>query len=478
MILWEAMAIRRLHILFGLSIPITHREFPLTNRLVDNNKNYLTTFTFPDPAKAGPDPRIVAPLAVGDCITLSGIKTPAGTLAIYSLEANLGIYTAKGTQPAAVAFATVLSVTVQWSAMDNVTERNLSLAQGSSVAPIGKITYRFGKTDVSPAARQVDFRYSTGTSPAERDHRRSIHPTDIRFIFPELIAFGDQQIPLEFKLIPFLAQGSGPFVSGTRGAAALTRPPIVGQLSPWPGSLAPQTTACPLSSTAHAAPATPAADAQDGIKELPSRDRCLIPSFKSAPTRRQAKISDSDSLPTMQSEPNDAQSYDEQWRTEIEPTLASRFHGNDIGYGKQMEIYKLVYNACTSVPNEVRAVHDDLVEFFVALTRRLHDGAPEALLDYYIAQWDVFAAGVAAIEFCIFLYFDRYLVNRHGGLDTVAAIAFKSRKANILEPLTSRLKEEIQHGALIDQALAAFIPENFTGSGVHRMQLQRSTPDS
>ncbi|KAJ6483816.1 hypothetical protein C8R47DRAFT_945785, partial [Mycena vitilis] len=89
---------------FPLCIPRngTDSECPLTNRPL-NGKNYATTWTFADPAKltkGAPDARIMVPLAVGDYITFSGIKTlNAGKseLAVYSLEANLGIYTTPGT---------------------------------------------------------------------------------------------------------------------------------------------------------------------------------------------------------------------------------------------------------------------------------------------------------------------------------------------------------------------------------------------
>lgn len=65
--------------------------------------NIIFKSTFPDPAVVTPgglDPRIMVPLVVGDYITFSGTKTEDGILEVYSLEANLGIYTAPGTQPA------------------------------------------------------------------------------------------------------------------------------------------------------------------------------------------------------------------------------------------------------------------------------------------------------------------------------------------------------------------------------------------
>ncbi|KAJ6562301.1 hypothetical protein B0H19DRAFT_1259888 [Mycena capillaripes] len=282
---------------FPVCIPrnSTDSECPLTNRPLDTTKqNYLSTFTYPDPKDVVPgglDPRIMAPLAVGDYITFSGIKTPEKILAVYSLEANLGIFTAPGTKPAyitvesanygvidpnpnletgetrAVAFATDATTTVQWFAIDvdpctgQESERPLLTAQGSSVAPVGKITYRMGKVDASPATREVGFRYTSGTSPGPRGIVAGQFTQPIFFfIFPELIAFGAQQVPLEFDVMPFLAKGSGPLEFGNNLAAPLPTPTIVGQLSPWPGNIAPATTSCgplPTTTTSAAPSATP-----------------------------------------------------------------------------------------------------------------------------------------------------------------------------------------------------------------------------
>ncbi|KAJ7618900.1 hypothetical protein DFH06DRAFT_1107110 [Mycena polygramma] len=73
---------------------------------VDGNGFFLTSFTFPDPALVVPgglDPSIMVPLVVGDYLTFSGTSTADGILEVYSLEANLGIYTAPGTKPAYIA---------------------------------------------------------------------------------------------------------------------------------------------------------------------------------------------------------------------------------------------------------------------------------------------------------------------------------------------------------------------------------------
>ncbi|KAJ7026500.1 hypothetical protein C8F04DRAFT_966333 [Mycena alexandri] len=98
---------------FPLCIPrnSTDADCPLTNRPLDGDGFYLTTLhvTFGNPATVAPgepDPRIMAPLVVGDYITFSGLKVPGGLLAVYSLSANLGIYTAAGTKPAYISPAT------------------------------------------------------------------------------------------------------------------------------------------------------------------------------------------------------------------------------------------------------------------------------------------------------------------------------------------------------------------------------------
>ena len=42
----------------------------------------------------------MVPLVVGDYVTVSGTQVEGNLLAIYNLEANLGIFTAPGTKPA------------------------------------------------------------------------------------------------------------------------------------------------------------------------------------------------------------------------------------------------------------------------------------------------------------------------------------------------------------------------------------------
>ncbi|KAJ7058267.1 hypothetical protein C8F01DRAFT_1150226 [Mycena amicta] len=269
---------------FPLCIPRndTDSECPLTNRPIDANGLYLTSFTMPDPAlidnstTGGLDPRIMVPLVVGDYVTYSGSKVPGNLIAIYSLEANLGIYTAPGTKPAyitceaaqyaivvpdptaevdetrATSMSTDPSTTVQWFAIDidpctgDETERNLELVEPAGAAPIGRSTFRLGKTDASPVTRYVGFRNTNGVAPGPRGiiAGQFIQPL-FTYIFPELLAFGSPEPPNQFDLIPYLSLGNGPLEYGNYLAVPLATPTVVGQLDPWPGFPVPPTTSCP-----------------------------------------------------------------------------------------------------------------------------------------------------------------------------------------------------------------------------------------
>lgn len=63
--------------------------------------NFVTKSNFgaPPVANGAPDPNLFAPLMVGDWVTWSGINVGGGLWSVYSLEANLGIFTAAGKAP-------------------------------------------------------------------------------------------------------------------------------------------------------------------------------------------------------------------------------------------------------------------------------------------------------------------------------------------------------------------------------------------
>ncbi|KAJ6478551.1 hypothetical protein C8R47DRAFT_1287822 [Mycena vitilis] len=270
---------------------------------VDGNGIYETSFTFPDPTVVvlgGLDPSVMVPLVVGDYITFSGTKIEDGVLAVYSLEANLGIYTAPGTKPAyigveaaqyaivvadatletdetrATAIASDPSTTIEWFAMDVdpctgiTSERPLLLVEPEGMAPIGKSVFRLGKADASPATRNVGFRYSNGIANGPKGivAGQFIQPI-FTFIFPELISYGAHEVPNQFEQIPFLAMGSGPLEFGNYLASPPPTPTIVGQLAPWPGNIAPGTTSCPPpSSTTSSAPNSSATGPNGGPPDV------------------------------------------------------------------------------------------------------------------------------------------------------------------------------------------------------------------
>ena len=248
--------------------------------------------TFPDPANSDADPtlpdaRIMAPIVVGDYITFTGqsVTTEAGTplFEVNSIDVNCGFYTAPGTKPAyitvenvnygirfpvlpdppetrAVAFTTDPTTTVQWYAMDvdpctgAIKERNLLLLIPQAGAPIGRCVFRFGTQDVSPAPRNVGFRMSNGVVNTTNGliAGQFVQPI-FNFIFPEISTFGAQLPPLAFDHMPFLASGSGPYTPGNVLTPPLTDDPvpIVGQLNPWPGDVAPAAPSCaPVGPTA------------------------------------------------------------------------------------------------------------------------------------------------------------------------------------------------------------------------------------
>jgi hypothetical protein len=240
----------------------------------------------------------MAPIVVGDYITFSGqaITTDDGKplFEVNNIDVNCGFYTAPGTKPAyitvenvnfgirfpvspdppetrAVAFTTDPTTTVQWFAMDvdpctgQVKERNLLLLIPQAGAPIGRCVFRFGTQDVSPATRNVGFRMSNGVLKTANGliAGQFVQPV-MNFIFPEITAFGADVPPLAFDHMPFLYNGTGPYAPGNVLAAPLADPaPIIGQLNPWPGDVAPVAPVCTQSpsSTTSSSTATDTATA-------------------------------------------------------------------------------------------------------------------------------------------------------------------------------------------------------------------------
>ncbi len=230
-----------------------------------------------------PDSRQQLPFMVGDWIDYSGTlsKDAAGQdyISAHTINANLGVFTSPGSQPAYVGVEVILLGTAGQPIGDIVQEAtNRIFIVGFTTDPTrlidinavdvnpctGVETLRLLGT-VDPASQPVRSRFRfhvlggafmpptremeivsfTGTTPAVNPDGTPGYANGLGsgryrlpnfdFIFPENQQFGQPTLPNNFQDLPFLAQGSGPLF-GTG--------PIVGQLKPWPGDPAPQKVTC------------------------------------------------------------------------------------------------------------------------------------------------------------------------------------------------------------------------------------------
>ena len=234
------------------------------------------------------DPRLMAPLEVGDYVTYSGIlvsdPAPATStyIAAFQVIANVGIYTAPGTDPAYVALDVMLlgvggqtvaglaeaTSRTRFEGFTTDPSRNILLFGidvnactgadsprdwGSSAVdqgpPGGAV---LGRWRFRPPSKVLTMPAAGTFLPATREMRAVITgaaPTVttngllagqyqapiFEFLFPENASVGTPIVPNNFEDFPFLAQGSGPL----NGAG-----PMVGQLNPWPGFPIPAAANC------------------------------------------------------------------------------------------------------------------------------------------------------------------------------------------------------------------------------------------
>ena len=251
------------------------------------------------PANAGKvalDPWRAAPFQVGDYVTVKGpivveqrdakgrvIKRDDGLLAqyisAYAVDANVGIFTAPGVQPAYVSVDVILMGTgplndptiAQEGAKRTVAEGfttdfttpvlisavDVNACTGEGVdrlwnveaidpgAPNGAVA---GRWRFRPGAPLFDLKGFPFLPPTREIHVVSLMGTVttmngisageytapvMEFILPENRGIGTPVTPGNFETMAFLTQGSGP-----RGGA------FTGQLTPWPGQAAPVRNAC------------------------------------------------------------------------------------------------------------------------------------------------------------------------------------------------------------------------------------------
>lgn len=271
------------------------------NRPKDAAGNYLGRIDMKDPAAivAGePDARIMAPFEVGDFLTYAGtlMSDTGGTfLSAHTVEANIAIFTAAGKNPAYVSIKVSLigtgglqvfgigeaAIRTRFEGMSTDPSRNIHV-YAIDMDAAGKTTDRdFGTVAVDPGPPNGAFmgrwrlrppcRATAATAgvkdcsppsagefpPVPREVRAVIegawtpltdplktggangliagqyHAPIADYIFPETFP-GNPPAPNNFENVPFLAVGG--YMSSTGQ--------VVGQLSPWPGTTAPNSNVC------------------------------------------------------------------------------------------------------------------------------------------------------------------------------------------------------------------------------------------
>jgi hypothetical protein len=232
--------------------------------------------------KVALDPWRAAPFEVGDYVTVRGpiVKDAAGQyISAYAVDANVGIFTAPGTQPVYVSVDVILmgtgpindatiaqegakrtiaeGFTTDFTAPIQISALDVNACTGEGVdrlwnveaidpgAPNGAVA---GRWRFRPGAPLFDLKGFPFLPPTREVHVVSLSGTVttmnglsageytapvMEFILPENRGIGSPIVPGNFETMAFLTQGSGP-----RGGA------FTGQLNPWPGQNPPVRNAC------------------------------------------------------------------------------------------------------------------------------------------------------------------------------------------------------------------------------------------
>jgi K319-like protein len=228
------------------------------------------------------DPWRAAPFRVGDYVTVRGpiVKDAGGQyISAYAIDANVGIFTTPGTQPAYVSIDEVLmgtgplndatlaqegarrtrveGFTTDFTVPVIVSALDVDACTGEGVdrlwdtqavdpgPPNGAVA---GRWRFRPGAPLFDLKGFPFLPPTREVHAVSASGTvetlnglsageytspNMEFILPENRDVGTPIVPGNFETMAFLTQGSGP-----RGRE------FTGQLSPWPGVNPPMRNAC------------------------------------------------------------------------------------------------------------------------------------------------------------------------------------------------------------------------------------------
>jgi hypothetical protein len=225
------------------------------------------------------DPTKQLPVMVGDYVTYSGTvfkidptlpATAANTyISAHTAIFDVGVYTAPGVPPCYVAVDVLLmgvngqgvagigtEVTTRTRVEGFTTDpsrfidiyavdvhpitggeslRLLATTDPLTQAVRGRFRFFVQGGSFPPPTREVLVKSKTGQSNnvANGLTGGQYRLPDFTFLFPEHLFPGQPQVPANFEDFPFLALGSGPL--GGPGSGG----PIVGQLDPWPGAVAP-----------------------------------------------------------------------------------------------------------------------------------------------------------------------------------------------------------------------------------------------
>ena len=300
---------------YPMCVPRTDPLVQLDNLCPEYNRpkasaGYAMNYTMGEPAvrtPGAPDARIMAPFEVGDYITYAGILLPSQPgvypdpdvsnsyyISAYNIVANVGIYTAPGSDPVYVTMEQMLQGTggvanpdfpqevtskarvIAFStdadssrfasiyARDTdcngiITDRDGGWIQFVPIDPgppvgakRGRIKWQPNGGPFLPPAREVHIILSganTLTPTANGLFSGQYYAPEFDFIFPENLGIGDPPVSLNFRDFPFLTDGIGPFGDSKT---------VVGPLIPFP-DLNPPSPGC--SFDPNPANAVPTADA-------------------------------------------------------------------------------------------------------------------------------------------------------------------------------------------------------------------------
>ena len=252
---------------------------------------YLTIFTmdavpFDGSAPTGTNPLLMAPFEVGDYIDYNGnlVADADGTyINAWGVVANVGLFTAPGTQPVYTVIEVMLLGTGGIPLANLPQEATVrTRIEGFTTDPTSFVDLFATDVDACTGEQRLRYYATVGVNNLAVPGRwRWLPNTDLAFLppsrmltainengiytdpttgvlgapngllagfytapnfdflFAENLGVGNAPVPSNFQDFPFLTSGSGPYPAPGAGALGL-----LGQLAPWPGASAPPMPTC------------------------------------------------------------------------------------------------------------------------------------------------------------------------------------------------------------------------------------------